>query len=109
MEFDPHQLAADKARKDRRHRLTGIALMCGAVASFSVLDATAKYLNGYMDTMQVVWARYASAFLLTLIVSNPVSQPGLLKTTRPILQLVRSAFLLGSTLFNFLAFRYLQL
>ena len=55
----------------RRHRLTGIALMCGAVASFACLDATAKYLNVYMDTLQVVWARYTGAFLLTLIFFNP--------------------------------------
>jgi drug/metabolite transporter (DMT)-like permease len=109
MESDPRQLIETEAARQRRHRLIGIALMCGAVASFAVLDATAKYLNGHMDTLQVVWARYASAFLLTLLISNPLSHPGLLRTTRPILQLVRSALLLGSTLFNFLAFRYLQL
>lgn len=99
----------DETQRQRRHRLIGIGLMCGAVASFAVLDAAAKYLNGHMDTLQVVWARYASAFLLTLLISNPISQPGLLRTARPVLQLVRSALLLGSTLFNFLAFRFLQL
>jgi drug/metabolite transporter (DMT)-like permease len=109
MESDPHQLADLETDKQRRHRLIGIALMCGAVASFAILDATAKYLNGHMDTMQVVWARYVSAFALTLIISNPISRPGLMRTGRPALQLVRSALLLGSTLFNFLAFRYLQL
>ena len=41
----------------RHQRLIGIALMCGAVATFACLDATAKYLNGHMDTLQVVWAR----------------------------------------------------
>lgn len=109
MTSNPHQAAETEAQKRRRHRMTGIALMCGAVASFAVLDATAKYLNGHMDTLQVVWARYASAFVLALIISNPVSHPGLLRTSRPVLQIVRSALLLGSTLFNFLAFRYLQL
>jgi drug/metabolite transporter (DMT)-like permease len=83
--------------------------MCGAVACFACLDATAKYLVGGMDIMLVVWARYASAMLLTLAVSNPINRPGLLKTTRPVLQLVRSTLLLGSTVFNFIAFRYLQL
>lgn len=109
MEADPHQLAETDIRKERRHRMTGIALMCGAVASFAVLDATAKYLGGHMDTLQVVWARYASAFLLTLAVVNPLSRPGLTRTRRPVLQFARSALLLGSTLFNFLAFRHLQL
>lgn len=92
-----------------RQRLIGIALMCGAVASFACLDATAKYLNHHMDTMEVVWARYTGAFLWALLLSNPVTRPGLVKTRRPALQVVRSALLLGSTIFNFLAFRYLQL
>ncbi len=109
MSTTPPPPTEDEAGRQRRHRLIGIGLMCGAVASFAVLDATAKYLNGHMDTMQVVWARYVSAFVLTLIVSNPLSHPGLLRTRRPFLQLLRSALLLGSTLFNFLAFRYLQL
>jgi drug/metabolite transporter (DMT)-like permease len=33
----------------------------------------------------------------------------MMRTTRPVLQLARSAMLLGSTITNFLAFRYLQL
>jgi drug/metabolite transporter (DMT)-like permease len=93
----------------RRQRLIGIALMCGAVATFSLLDATAKYLNGHMDTLQVVWARYTVAFLCAFLISNPLTRPGLMRTRRPVLQVVRSALLLGSTVFNFLAFRYLQL
>src|SRR5262252_1967711 len=90
-------------------RLTGIALMCGAVACFALLDTTAKYLNLYMSTLQVVWARYTGAFLFPFVVSNPWTRPGLVRTTRPLLQLVRSVLLLGSTLGNFAALRYLQL
>jgi drug/metabolite transporter (DMT)-like permease len=97
------------ASHERRQRLTGIALMCGAVACFSLLDTTAKYLNLHMNTLQVVWARYAGAFLLPLIVSNPWTTPGLLRTARPGLQAFRSLLLLGSTLGNFAAIRYLQL
>lgn len=83
--------------------------MCGAVALFSCLDATAKYLNNHMDTLQVVWARYASAFVLAFMLYNPLSHPGLMRTTRPMLQISRSALLLGSTVLNFFALRYLQL
>jgi drug/metabolite transporter (DMT)-like permease len=95
--------------QERRHRLTGIALMCGAVACFACLDATAKFLSPHMDTLQIVWARYTSAFLLALVLINPVTRPRLVVTRRPVLQIVRSVLLLGSTLFNFLAVRYLQL
>ena len=38
--------------------------MCGAVVLFACNDAAAKYLNGHMHTVQVVWARYMSAFAL---------------------------------------------
>jgi drug/metabolite transporter (DMT)-like permease len=97
------------ASHERVTRLTGIALMCGAVACFAMLDTTAKYLSLYMSTLQVVWARYTGAFVLPLIVSNPWTRPGLTRTTRPVLQLVRSVLLLASTLGNFAALRYLQL
>lgn len=93
----------------RRQRLTGIALMCGAVATFSCLDTTGKYLLDYMDPLQVVWARYFGAFLLALVFINPVNTPGLLVTRRPWLQIGRSTLLLTSTALNFFALRYLQL
>ncbi len=101
-------LARDAA-KARRARLLGIALMCGAVATFSCLDTTAKYLGRHIDTMQVVWARYTFALLLAFIIFNPLSRPGLLRTGRPALQVVRAAILLGSTMLNFFALRYLRL
>jgi drug/metabolite transporter (DMT)-like permease len=99
----------DAAAHQRRQRLTGIALMCCAVASFSCLDATGKYLNHHMATAQVVWARYFFAFVLTLAFVNPISRPGLTRTARPWLQIGRSALLLLSTGFNLFALRWLQL
>jgi drug/metabolite transporter (DMT)-like permease len=89
--------------------LIGIALMCGAVAFFSCLDSTGKYLNGYMDTLEVVWARYLSGFVFALFLSNPVARPALMKTSRPWLQIARSALLLTSTMLNLYALRWLQL
>jgi drug/metabolite transporter (DMT)-like permease len=83
--------------------------MSGAVALFACLDAMAKYLGGHMEPLQVVAIRYLTAFLLALIVSNPFTRPGLLKTMRPALQIVRGLMMLLTTIFNFLAFRYLQL
>jgi drug/metabolite transporter (DMT)-like permease len=99
----------DKASHERASRLNGIALMCGAVACFAFLDTTAKYLNLHMSTLEVVWARYTGAFLLPFIVSNPWTRPGLVTTARPLLQVGRSVLLLGSTMCNFMALRYLQL
>lgn len=100
--------ASDPAQQ-RRQRLLGIALMCGAVGTFAFLDTTAKYLGTHMDPLQVTWARYTSAFALTLFISNPITKPGLLRTSRPLLQFVRAILLLASTLLNFIAIQYLQL
>lgn len=83
--------------------------MCGAVALFACLDTTAKYLNTQMDSLQVAWARYTSAFALTLIVSNPLTHRGLLRTRSPKLQVTRSLLLVGSTALNFIGLRWLQL
>jgi drug/metabolite transporter (DMT)-like permease len=99
----------DPAHDHRRQRLIGIALMCGAVACFACLDAMAKYLGGHMDPLQVVGMRFISALFLALIFSNPITRPGMLKSARPGLQVVRALMMLGTTIFNFLAFRYLQL
>jgi len=99
----------DHASQERVQRLTGIALMCGAVSCFALLDTTAKYLNLHMSTLEVVWARYTGAFLFPFLVSNPWTRPGLTRTSRLTLQIVRSMLLLVSTLLNFLALRYLQL
>jgi len=93
----------------RRQRFIGIALMCGAVALFAVLDTTAKYLNTQMDPLEIAWARYTSAFVLTLYISNPFSHPGLMKSKRPALQIVRAVLLVASTALNFVALRWLQL
>jgi drug/metabolite transporter (DMT)-like permease len=99
----------DDLLRERASRLTGIALMCAAVGCFAFLDATAKYLNLYMATLQVVWARYTGAFVFALIVANPWRRPGVVRTGRPLMQIGRSVLLLGSTLCNFAALRYLQL
>jgi drug/metabolite transporter (DMT)-like permease len=93
----------------RRQRLIGIGLMCLTVAFFACLDTTAKYLGNLMDPLEVAWARYTSAFVLTLFVSNPVTHPGLMKTRRPVLQIVRGSLLVASTVLNFFALRWLQL
>jgi drug/metabolite transporter (DMT)-like permease len=106
---DKRDRQARDAAKARRARLVGIALMCGAVGTFACLDTTAKYLGRQIDVMQVVWARYTFALLLTLIISNPLNRPGLLRTSRPALQVGRATVLVGSTILNFFALKFLRL
>lgn len=93
----------------RGSTVTGIVLMVAAVSMFACLDTTAKYLGRGLPVAEVVWARYTFATLLALLVANPVSRPGMLRTRRPLLQVTRAAILLATTLFNFLALRWLRL
>lgn len=89
--------------------LVGIGLMSLAVMSFAVTDATAKWLGAYTSVFIIVWARYVIHFLLSLVVFNPWTVPGLLRTRRPGLQILRSALLFATTGLNFLALQFLQL
>ena len=97
------------AARDPRRRLAGIGLMCGALICFSLLDATAKWLNREMDPLLTVWWRYVSSVVLVSLVINPWTDPGVLKTRRPWLQAGRSLLLFLSTALNFVALQFLQL
>lgn len=93
-----------------RQRLTAIALMCAAVVCFALLDTHAKWLGLHgMDPLLVSFARYSVSVVLVSFLINPWSHPGVLRARRPWLQLLRSLLLLGSTVLNFFALRYLQL
>ncbi len=96
---------------ERARRLRAIGLMMLAVTCFSGLDSAAKWLVtvGGFDPWHMVFARYASNMVLLLIVVNPLTTPGLFRTAKPGLQIVRALFLLLSTALNFLALQYLQL
>jgi drug/metabolite transporter (DMT)-like permease len=97
------------AQAARRRRLAGIGLMCGALICFSLLDASAKWLNRDLDPLLTVWWRYASSVALVSLVINPWTHPGVLRTRRPWLQSARSLLLFVSTALNFVALQYLQL
>lgn len=91
--------------------LKGIGLMCVALALFSVLDTTAKYMASVVQlpVTQVVWIRFLSQFVLILLVVGAVSVPRLLTTQRLKHQLARSVLMLLSTVMNFMALRHLRL
>jgi drug/metabolite transporter (DMT)-like permease len=90
-------------------RLRGIALICLAVLLFSILDTAAKYAGRYVPPLEVAWARYALNLVFAVIVLRPWAFPSDYRTRRPVVQIVRALFLLMSTVFNFIALRYLQL
>ncbi|MCV0427686.1 MAG: DMT family transporter [Roseibium sp.] len=89
--------------------IAGIGLLVLALLGFSLLDATAKYLSASLPVLQIAWMRFVTHVILTLIFFQIWKAPSLFKTKRPFLQIIRALCLLGITIFNFLAVRYLQL
>lgn len=77
----------------------GILLMCLGVAMFPILNTCAKLLSTEYPLLEVVWARFTGHFLVMAMVFLPSRGWRLFAAQRPSLQLVRSALLLGSTLF----------
>lgn len=95
-------------------RAKAIVLMVLAVAMFSALDATAKYLvtREHLALTQVVWARFVGQFLgLALLVPALGVMPmrDLIRSNVPGLQLIRSLLMVSTTGFHFLALKYLRL
>ncbi len=83
--------------------------MCAALLCFSLLDASAKWLNREVSPLLTMWWRYMASVVLVSAFINPLTQPGVLRTRRPVLQAVRSVLLFLSTATNFFALQYLQL
>jgi len=95
----------------RVRRLRAIGLMCLTMLLFAVLDTTGKYLvtAGKLPVIQVVWVRLASQLAFTLAILGPLSLPRLAATNRLAGQLLRSTLMLGVSVLNFVALKYLQL
>ncbi|MGF1609785.1 MAG: DMT family transporter [Kiloniellales bacterium] len=103
--------AARPAADDSPHEspLPGIALLVTAMAVVPVMDGIAKYLSASYPVSQIVWARYFfhMAILLPLVLWQ-YGKRGLLPR-RPLAQLLRSSFLLCSTVFFFAAIALIPL
>jgi drug/metabolite transporter (DMT)-like permease len=87
---------------------TGILLMVGAIATFTIIDACAKFLIGSVPPMMVVFARYG---LSLFYVVGLMWWTGALtlRSDHRSLQILRGVLLFASTLLNFLALQYLRL
>jgi len=67
---------------------------------FTIMDALAKGLAARYDTLQVVWARYTSQTLVAVLILLPRLK-NVVKTKYFGMQLIRSGFLFGATMFFF--------
>lgn len=94
-----------------RDRLRAIGLMLTALVLFSCLDATAKYLvqRRGLPVIEVVWLRFLGQVAYMVAIWKVFRLPALLQTSQLGAQLARSALMLGTTAFNFLALAHLRL
>jgi drug/metabolite transporter (DMT)-like permease len=90
-------------------RSAAIAFMCAGVVCFALCDASAKWLNQTLDPLMTAWSRYAFNVIIVSIFLNPITVPGIARSNRLGLQILRSSILIGSTVCNFFALTYLQL
>lgn len=74
----------------------GILFMLAAVFLFSVMDALGKAISNDTNTVMAIWARYLGQSVAVFILVAP-KMPAVLQTGYPLLQLLRSAFLLAAT------------
>lgn len=98
------------ARPREERTTAGVLLMALAVTFFTCIDSSAKWLIlAGLPTLQVVFMRYLVHWLLAMTLYLPQEGASALVSNRPRLQFLRSLFLLGSTVLNFSALKFLPI
>ncbi|HYH37626.1 MAG TPA: DMT family transporter [Azospirillum sp.] len=103
---EPSDLAAPSVRRDDPVR--GILLVVLAVLFFTCSDAAAKHLSQTLPSLEIAWLRYAS-FALLVVPVVVRGGPNVLRTDRPLLQILRGLGMLGSAVFFILGLTYLPM
>lgn len=80
------------------HPFKGILLIVLATFLFASHDVLSKYLSGFFPVIMVVWARYLIHTLLMAGIFLPQSGLRVLRSKRPLLQLLRALCLLSTSL-----------
>lgn len=89
--------------------LLGILFMCATALFFPLMGGFAKLLGRDYSSLQVSWARAFGHILFLLAAFLPRYGLGLLRTRRPLVQLLRSALLFTSNLAHFFAITLIPL
>jgi drug/metabolite transporter (DMT)-like permease len=89
--------------------MRGILLMLLAVFLFVIMDATGKRLTADYNIWQISWARYLFHLAILPVFLHRHSIVSIVRTSKLKLQLLRSALMLGSTVFFFAAVSYIPL
>ena len=103
--------AAHVATPPREDRIgLAIGMMLLTYAAFTCLDSSAKWLvTSGVSPWTAVCARYAVHLVIVAALVLPAAGPRSLASRSPKLEIMRACLLLGSTLLNFTAVKYLPL
>ncbi|MFT3870513.1 MAG: DMT family transporter [Nibricoccus sp.] len=101
--------AATIATTQASRPLTGILILMGAIVCFCCMDASAKWLARHINPLQTSGMRYLVTLVVVGFFLNPKTKPGILRTQKPVLQIVRALTLIGMTIGCWIALRYLPL
>lgn len=95
-------------RKAQNHGL-GVLFLLGGLLCFATMEATAKFLAQRYSVVEITWARYLTNLLCLclLFLNRPARE--VLRTGRLRLQILRSVFILGVTLFFFAGIALMRL
>ena len=90
--------------------LPAVVLVLGTAVLFTCLDASAKYLVTHgMAAPFVAWVRFAVHTLLAFVILQGWRNPSIYRAKNLPMHFLRGACLFGSTFFNFLALKHMQL
>lgn len=89
--------------------LRGVALLSTAIVLFAVMDTTSKYLAQYYPPNVVVWMRYL--FHVVAVVGVLVPRQGFrfMRTSRPLLQIVRGLLLASTSMVFVFALKFMPI
>lgn len=86
----------------------GIALLCAALFTFTLMDATAKYLTQFYHPAQVVWARFLGNMILVGLLFAP-RFGRVMRSRQPMLQFWRAMAQIGSVGLFFTSVQFMGL
>lgn len=105
----PPATVSSAAAPPAKQILTGIALILGAGFTFTIMDASAKYLSGRIPVAEIAWGRYLFATLALPLMLHRFGGLSTFRSSRLGLQLLRSFFLLCSTVIYWVAVKFIPL
>ncbi|HET7887379.1 MAG TPA: DMT family transporter [Bradyrhizobium sp.] len=106
----PEQKPAVKTAPARADRpLRGIALLIASTVFLGTSDATSKYLSTTLPSIEIAWIRFLIFLIIMVPAMVPASPLFALKTQRPVLQVMRGAALLSSSLLFISGLRFLPI